>query len=196
MLEPTIEARLVRRARDGDREAFDVLVRHVGGPLVGLVRRVTGDAEHARDIAQEALMRAWTRLATLRDPSQFRPWLHRIAVNLCRDRVRRRKGMLEVAIEHAPDASGSDGVESPHDVAVRRDRAVAVRRALQRLPVDQRTAIVLREFEGYTSREIGDLVGAPAATVRSRIFHGLRSLRAMLPEHEAIAVGDQEVRHG
>ena len=68
--------------------------------------------------------------------------------------------------------------------------------ALQRLPDDQRTAIVLREFEGYTSREIGDLVGAPAATVRSRIFHGLKSLRAMLPEHEVIAAGDQEVRHG
>jgi len=160
------------------------------------VRRLTGDPELARDLAQEALLRAWTRRATLRDPGQFRPWLHRIAVNAWRDRLRRNKGVLEIEIEHAVDAEGRGDSDTPHDQAVRRDRALAVRRALQRLPEDQRLAIVLREFEGYTSREIGDLVGAPSTTIRSRIFHGLRALRGMLPEHDPVAPVDQEVRHG
>lgn len=179
------DAQLVMRARLGDREAFSSLASRCGGPLVGLLRRVLGDDDAARDAAQEALLKAWLRLDTLRDAEQFRPWLHRIAVNLCRDRHRRGARMRPVGLE-AVDAGGVDGEtsDSPLRAAERRDAAAAVRRALLRLPLEQRTAIVLREWEGYTSREIGELTGAPAATVRSRIYHGLRALRAMLPDHD------------
>ncbi len=178
------DAQLVVRAREGDREAYSSLARRSGGPLIGVLRRVLGDDDDARDAAQEALLRAWLRLDTLRDPEQFRPWLHRIAVNLCRDRHRRHGGVRLVGLE-AVDARGPVESDhgSPQDAAERRDAAAAVRRALMRLPLEQRTALVLREYEGYTSREIGELTGAPAATVRSRIYHGLRAMRAMLPDH-------------
>jgi RNA polymerase sigma-70 factor (ECF subfamily) len=178
------DAQLVLRARRGDREAFSSLAQRAGSTLVGILRRVLGDDEAARDAAQEALLRAWLRLDTLREPDQFRPWLHRIAVNLCRDRLRRAAKFPQVGLEAVDLDRGGDGhPDSPHAFAERRDAAVAVRRALLRLPLEQRTAIVLREYEGYTSREIGELTDVPAATVRSRIFHGLRAMRAMLPDH-------------
>jgi len=178
------DAQLVLRARRGDRDAFSNLAQRAGATLVGILRRVLGDDEAARDAAQEALLRAWLRLDTLRDPDQFRPWLHRIAVNLCRDRLRRAARFPQVGLEAVDlDRGGDDHPDSPHAFAERRDAAVAVRRALLRLPLEQRTAIVLREYEGYTSREIGELTDVPAATVRSRIFHGLRAMRAMLPDH-------------
>ena len=183
------DAQLVMRARGGDREAFSSLAQRAGGTLVGILRRVLGDDDAARDAAQEALLRAWLRLDTLRDPDQFRPWLHRIAVNLCRDRLRRTARFQHVGLE-AVDLIRDDGADSdsPHTVAERRDAAAAVRRALLRLPLEQRAAIVLREYEGYTSREIGDLTDVPAATVRSRIYHGLRAMRAMLPDHRPEAM--------
>ena len=178
------DAQLVLRARRGDREAFSSLAQRAGGALVGILRRVLGDDDEARDAAQEALLRAWLRLDTLRDPDQFRPWLHRIAVNLCRDRLRRGARFPHVGLETVDLDRGGDTWSGSLDAEVeRRDAAVAVRRALLRLPLEQRTAIVLREYEGYTSREIGELTDVPAATVRSRIFHGLRAMRAMLPDH-------------
>lgn len=178
------DAQLVLQARRGDREAFSSLAQRAGGTLVGILRRVLGDDDAARDAAQEALLRAWMRLDSLREPDQFRPWLHRIAVNLCRDRLRRSARFPHVGLETVDLDRGGDAGSGSLEVEVeRRDAAVAVRRALLRLPLEQRTAIVLREYEGYTSREIGELTDVPAATVRSRIFHGLRAMRAMLPDH-------------
>ena len=176
------DSELVKRAQQGDQDAFSVLARRWSGTIEAFLRRLNGDAEEARDLCQETLLRAWTRIDRLRNPEGLKSWLHRIALNLSRDRGR-VKALGKVRFAAWP---GEDGFEpaspadDPHTLAARRDLAGSIQAALLELPHSQREAIVLREYEGFTSVEIARLTGVPAATVRSRIFYGLRSLKTNL----------------
>jgi len=176
------DAQLAVLSQQGNREAFGVLAGRWDGPLYGFLRRVLGDEELARDACQETLLRAYVKLPSLREPAAFKTWLHTIALNLCRDRG--RSPMLrEVTLDQETAEEPASGDASPFDQAQRRNLAVVLHRVLARLPIEQRSAIVLREFEGFTSQEIATMTGVPAATVRSRIFYGLKTLRRMLPEY-------------
>lgn len=176
------DTELVRRAQEGDRDAFSVLAHRWSGTIEAFLRRLNGDAEEARDLCQETLLRAWTKISRLRNPEGLRSWLHSIALNLSRDRGR-VKTLGKVRLVAWPRDEGFDPVSpaaDPHTRAARRDLASSVQAALLELPQSQREAIVLREYEGFTSVEIAKLTGVPAATVRSRIFYGLRSLKTIL----------------
>jgi RNA polymerase sigma-70 factor, ECF subfamily len=177
---------LVALAREGRAAAFDRLAERVAGTLYHFVLRTIGDPDEACDIRQEALLRAWENLSRLRDPMKFRAWVHHIALNLCRDRFRSAGARVELqpweedgpemrrlAVEREPGGPGNANANQA-------DRTRAVERALARLPAEQRTAILLREYHGFTSEEIAEITGVPAGTVRTRIFHGLRALRRML----------------
>jgi RNA polymerase sigma-70 factor (ECF subfamily) len=179
------DAQLVTLAQGGDREAFSLLARRWSRRLHRFLGRVLGNDEEARDTCQEALLRAWINLHRLREPDRFSPWIHRIAVNLCRDRGRsaRSRRLREVALAEVADVEHAAPEATPHEAAERQDLALVLRTLLARLPLEQRTAILLRELEGLTSTEIAEVSGVPAATIRSRIFYGLKSLRAMLPEY-------------
>jgi RNA polymerase sigma-70 factor (ECF subfamily) len=181
-LQTMTDAQLAALSQQGNRDAFGVLASRWDGPLYGFLRRVLGDEELARDACQEALLRAYVKLPSLREPAAFKTWLHAIALNLCRDRGRspaQREVALDLAVVDEPPAAGA----SPFDEAQHENLASVLNRVLARLPIEQRSAIVLREFEGFTSQEIAAMTGVPAATVRSRIFYGLKALRAMLPEY-------------
>jgi RNA polymerase sigma-70 factor (ECF subfamily) len=180
-LETMTDTQLAALSQQGNREAFGVLAGRWDGPLYGFLRRVLGDEELARDACQEALLRAYVKLPSLREPAAFKTWLHTIALNLCRDRGR-SPGLREVALDHAIADEPPSGDASPFDRAQHENLATVLHRVLAQLPIEQRSAIVLREFEGFTSQEIATMTGVPAATVRSRIFYGLRALRKMLPE--------------
>ncbi len=176
------DTELVRRAQEGDRDAFSVLASRWSGPIEAFLRRLNGDVEEARDLCQETLLRAWTKISRLRNPEGLKSWLHRIALNLSRDRGR-AKALGKVRLVAWPRDDGFDPVspaDDPHTQAARRDLAGSIQAALFELPQTQREAIVLREYEGFTSVEIAQLIGVPAATVRSRIFYGLRSLKSIL----------------
>lgn len=173
------DAQLAVLSQQGNREAFGMLARRWDGPLYRYLRRVLGDSEAARDTCQEALLRAYANLHRLREPSHFKAWLHTIALNLCRDRGRSRAAR-EVALE---DIDSVDPTAREDRALDRVDLATVLDRMLARLPLEQRTAILLREFEGFTSQEIATMSGVPAATIRSRIFYGLKTLRGMLPEY-------------
>jgi RNA polymerase sigma-70 factor, ECF subfamily len=177
---------LVALARDGQPAAFDRLAVRVEDGVYRFVCRTIGDRDEARDLCQETLVRAWENLARLRDGSKFRAWVHHIALNLCRDRFR-------TAVARADHREWDDEGPEARRLAEERDerggaagtldrigQARAVERALARLSEEQRTAILLRECQGFTTEEIAEITGVPVGTVRTRIFHGLRALRRML----------------
>jgi len=183
------DAQLATLSQQGSREAFGVLADRWSTPLYRFLHRVLGDEEAARDACQDALIKAYTHLDRLRDPDRFKPWLHTIALNLCRDRGRSaaRRGLREVGLDESEPIEAPVADNDPYTEAARRDMGEVLTRVLARLPMDQRTAIVLREYQGFNSSEIADLTGVSAATVRSRIFYGLKALRRMLPEHGVTA---------
>jgi RNA polymerase sigma-70 factor (ECF subfamily) len=182
------DGELVARSQAGDARAFNSLVSRWESTLYAFVRRTLGDAEDARDVCQETLVKAHTNISRLRDGEKFKPWIHHIALNLCRDRFRSAKGRAEMVsldeggaeeLEHSGGLPTSIRLDADMDRASAQDVLASI---LGRLPEEQRTSILLREYQGFTSEEIGDIMGVPAATVRTRIYYGLRSLRRALDE--------------
>ncbi len=127
------------------------------------------DRIEAEDAVQDALLRAWHGWPRLRDPARFEAWFQRILVNGCHDRLRQRKHWARVA--QLPERSGPD----EHG---RSDERAALLQAIDSLPVDQRVVVVLRYFGDLPLEQIAERTGSRAGTVKSRLHHGLRALRA------------------
>ena len=153
-------------------------------PIYALAYRTIGRDEDARDICQETFLRAFRGLPAFRGQAKFSSWLYRIALNLCRDWMRRERRTPLVSepqgAELADMTAQAEPVESIEDLVARRDLARVVERAMARLPEDQRTAIVLKEYHGLTFQEIADVVGCPLSTVKTRLCQGLTVLRREL----------------
>lgn len=175
---------LVARTLDGDVGAFNDLVSRWEGPLYKFVYRYLGDAEGARDICQEAFIRAYSNLDGFRGNAKFSSWLYQIALNLCRSQFRRRKARPTVSLEEEEQERHlklvPDGRKLPEDSAIINERARALRSALEELPEAQRTVIILKEYHGLKFREIAEILDAPESTVKSRLYHGLDTLAASL----------------
>lgn len=184
------DAGLVSQVLDGDVGAFNVLARRWQKPLYNFAYRYTGHIEEAEDVCQEAFTKAFAQITRLKQPERFGSWLHSIAYHLCQDRGRRKRRRVELSTEELGDSGidvsslGSDwsetGANDPLELAEVKELGELLRLVLQKLPAEQRVALVLREYQGYTSGEIANLLGVPVATVRSRIFYGLKSLRRLL----------------
>lgn len=179
------DAQLVARTQAGDVGAFNELANRWESALYGFVRRTLGDAEDARDVCQEALVKAYRNIDRLREGEKFKSWIHYIALNLCRDRFRSPRARMDfVAYEEGGDEPPTRGLpagaERTEDAAEGASLGALLREMLERLPPEQRTSIVLREYQGLTSEEIGEITGVPAATVRTRIYYGLKALRAAM----------------
>ncbi len=165
---------LVERARQGDREAFAVLVHQVSDSLYAVAHRILRDTGLAEDALQNALVLAWRRLPHLRDADRFEAWVHRILVHACYDEVQRsRQWSANVRVLPV------DGPTTPDETS-----AVAVRdeleRAFRRLPVDQRAVFVLHHYLGLPLVEIAEMLEIPAGTARSRLHYATRGLRSAL----------------
>jgi RNA polymerase sigma-70 factor, ECF subfamily len=178
------DADLVRAAAGGDRDAFDELVRRHQSAIVNLARAMTGGREDAEDLAQEVFIRAWKGLGRFRGESQFRTWLHGIALNVIRTH-RGRLARLRAMFFTRPAGAEHDPVDSAA-VDDRVDDALALRqridRALAQLPATLREALVLRDVQGFEYREIAEALGVPIGTVESRIFRARQRLRPLLRE--------------
>jgi RNA polymerase sigma-70 factor (ECF subfamily) len=176
------DGQLATLAQAGDRAAFGALADRWRRPLERFAGRLLADDEAARDACQEAMLKAWVHIRRLREPDMFKPWLHQIAVNACRDRQRavRTREPVAAALDDAVAATAAETAPGPVEIAEQRETARRVRTALARLSHEHREAIVLRELEGYTSPEVAAITGVPPATVRSRLFYGLRALRREL----------------
>lgn len=175
---------LAFRARDGDLDSFNELVRRYQRSVFGLCLRMLSSAAAAEDAAQEAMLSAWRGLGGYRGGS-FQAWILRIAGNQCRDELRRRKrrpsDSLDGLIEEAGDAVVPPSADrSPEQQTLDSETGRVIEAALARLPDDQRQAVVLCDVQGLTYDEIAGAMGSSVGTVKSRISRGRARLRDIL----------------
>ena len=179
-----VDRDLVEAARNGDREAYADLIRVRGDRLFAIAQRILRDFDRTEDAVQDALVIAWRDLPGLRDPDRFDAWLRRLLVRSCiaeAQRERRLVATIRVLPNELP--SGTDDYLSVVD----RDE---LDRGFRRLPPEQRAILVLRHFDGLETAEIADALGIPSGTVRSRLHHAHRAMRAALEaDARAIAIG-------
>jgi RNA polymerase sigma-70 factor (ECF subfamily) len=182
---------LVARSVGGDADSFNELILRWERPIYALAYRTIGREQDARDVCQETFLRAFRALPGFRGQAKFSSWLYRIALNLCRDWVRRERRTPVVEAPEGVDlmdlAARSEPSESIEDLVARRDQMHIVERAMALLPEEQRTAIVLKEYHGLTFQEIADLVGCPLSTVKTRLYQGLTVLRRELAKDTRLA---------
>jgi RNA polymerase sigma-70 factor (ECF subfamily) len=178
---------LVAKSIRGDADSFNELIMRWERPIYALAYRTIGREEDARDVCQETFLRAFRALPGFRGQAKFSSWLYRIALNLCRDWIRRERRTPVVQPPEDVDllelAAASEPSESIEDLVARQDLSRLVERAMALLPEEQRTAIVLKEFHGLTFQEIADLVGCPLSTVKTRLYQGLTVLRRELAKN-------------
>jgi RNA polymerase sigma-70 factor, ECF subfamily len=177
---------LVARTMAGDADSFNQLILRWERPIYALAYRTIGREEEARDIVQDTFLRAYRALPGFKGQAKFSSWLYRIALNLCRDWIRRQRRTPTVqapeGVELADLASEHGPIESIEDLVTRREMSRAVTEAMRQLPEEQRTAIILKEYHGLTFQEIADLQGCPLSTVKTRLYQGLSVLRRYLEQ--------------
>jgi len=175
---------LVATVQAGDASAFDELVLRWETKIRGAAYRVLGSEEEAYDVVQEALLKAYRGLPGFKREARFSSWLYQIALNLCRDRLRRRRGRQQVSLDELPEAvaSGALGRGGPSalELVESSDLRRRVAAAVAALPDEQREVIVLKEYEGLTFVEIAHVLELPVSTVKTRLYRGLGQLRTSL----------------
>ena len=162
------------------------LVRSRGGRLFAIAHRILRDVDRAEDALQDALVIAWRDLRTLRDPDRFDAWMHRVVTNVCISQAtRERRRTLNLRVLPV------DGPAAPDDLLGVGDRD-QLERGFRRLTPDERAILVLHHYAGYTLVEMAEALGQPAGTVRSRLHHAHRAMRAALDaEARSATIGDR-----
>jgi RNA polymerase sigma-70 factor (ECF subfamily) len=168
---------LVERVQSGDKRAFDVLVSKYQRRLMRLVSRLVHDPAEAEDVVQETFIKAYRALRHFRGDSAFYTWLYRIGINTAKNFLvtqgRRTPTSTDADAEQAEAFDDGDNlrdINTPESMLASKQIAETVNAAMDLLPLELRTAIVLREIEGLSYEEISDIMACPIGTVRSRIF--------------------------
>ncbi len=181
------ESALVAGLRSGDDEAYETLVRTYGGRLLQVARRFVGE-EEARDALQEALLATVKAIDRFDGKSKISTWLHRIVVNTCLMRLRRQQSRPEQSIEPLLPSFLEDGHradlgpdwESPERILRRTQTRELVRDAIDRLPTNYRTVLLLRDIEGLSGAETGEKLGITTGAVKVRLHRARQALREIL----------------
>ncbi|HET7921732.1 MAG TPA: RNA polymerase sigma factor RpoE [Gammaproteobacteria bacterium] len=177
---------LVERVQRGDKSAFDVLVRKYQHKIIKLVTRYVHDSTEALDVAQEAFIKAYRALPGFRGDSAFYTWLYRIAINTAKNHL---VAESRRPLDHGVDLQDPDqydmqarlrDVATPERLLLTEEIQRTVEQAIEQLPEDLRTAIVLREIEGMSYEEIAEAMSCPVGTVRSRIFRAREAIDGKL----------------
>jgi RNA polymerase sigma-70 factor (ECF subfamily) len=179
------DAELVARCRNGDREAWEVVVRHRHARVYNLAYRFTGRADEAEDLTQEVFLKVYRTLHLYRAESgALETWIVRVARNHFIDHYRKHKTerhqTAPLEEHHDAIALPTVRVETPGEMLDRKETAERVHRLLDRLPHDQREAVILRDIEELTYEEIAELLKVPIGTVKSRINRGRIELARLL----------------
>ena len=182
MSERAVDQKLVVKVQKGDKKAFDVLVLKYQHKVIKVIMRYIRDPSEAMDVAQEAFLKAYRALPRFRGDSAFYTWLYRIAINTAKNHlVAARRRPLDYDLDPQDpdqyDMQGrlSDG-DTPEGLVLSEEIRDTVNRAIQHLPEDLRTAIILREVDGMSYEEIAQTRECPVGTVRSRIFRAREAI--------------------
>jgi RNA polymerase sigma-70 factor (ECF subfamily) len=168
-LRPIDDRKIIERVLKGDTDAFNLLVRQWERPIYNFIVRMIADRDEAMDLCQEVFKKAYRELGSLKDLDRFSAWLYRIAHNTCFSKLRKDLGKTFVELE-------------PETRATRTpiENRLAIEKALQNLPEDQREVVVLKVFQSLKFEEIAAIQGAPVSTVKSRLYMGFEKLRSIL----------------
>lgn len=182
-----VDQQLVVRAQQGDRQAFGLLVTKYQRKLARLLSRLIRDPAEVEDVAQEAFIKAYRALPTFRGDSAFYTWLYRIAVNTAKNYLvsqgRRAPTSTEFDSEDAETFEEGEqlrDVDTPDRLLLSKQIGETVNAAMESLPDELKTAIVLREIEGLSYEEIAQIMDCPIGTVRSRIFRAREAIAEKL----------------
>lgn len=181
----SVDGELVRRVQQGDKRAFDVLVRKYQHKLLKLVSRYVHDMHEAQDVTQEAFIRAYRAINSFRGESAFYTWLYRIGINAAKNYLvsqGRRPPSADIEASEAEqfiDSSLQDHA-TPERLVLTDELEQVIQHTLDTLPEDLRTAITLRELEGMSYEEIAQSMSCPVGTVRSRIFRARDAIEQQL----------------
>jgi RNA polymerase sigma-70 factor, ECF subfamily len=178
---PTDEE-LVVAFQSGDIPAFDQLVRRWDRKIQGVIYRIVGNHDEARDVSQEAFLKAYRALGTFKQEARFSSWLYQIAINATRDRLRRRRRRTDLSLDDVEEREPSlrDAGPSALDLIESSDLSRVVAAAMAALPEEQREVVILKEYEGLTFPEIAETLDVPLSTVKTRLYRGLGQLRVRL----------------
>ena len=182
----TSDSLLVERVQQGDKSAFDILVGKYQHKILKLVGRYVRDPDEAMDVAQEAFIKAYRALGSFRGDSAFYTWLYRIAINTAKNYLaaaRRRPEDYNMDLQD-PEQYEMQGrlssMDTPEGNVLSEEIRQTVNAAIEALPEDLRTAIILREMEGMSYEEIATTMECPVGTVRSRIFRAREAIDKQL----------------
>ena len=194
MGESDLDQALVERVQNGDKRAFDLLVRKYQHKLVSVISRYVNDWSECQDVAQEAFVRAYRAIGSFRGDAQFYTWIYRIAINTAKNWLvsqGRRPPTEDVAVEDAVQFEGATRLHesaTPERELMREEIERTVFATVEALPEELKTAITLREVDGLSYEEIAEAMSCPIGTVRSRIFRAREAideqLRPLLSEED------------
>ena len=166
---------LMAKVAKGDRQAYQILARRHLPAMLGLARRILGNAADAEDVAQEAMLRVWTHAPRWQPLAAFRTWLTRVVVNLCLDRKRRAAWVELDAAGEIADPAPDAGERAESDERERRLNA-----AIAKLPVRQRAAIMLTYSEGMSNAQVAEMLDTTVSAVETLLVRGKQNLRRAL----------------
>jgi len=168
----------LEQARQGDREAFGKLIGAYQTPVFNLAYRMLGNADEAEQAAQEAFIRAWTRLDGYNPAHKFSTWLLSITSNYCIDQLRKRRALLLSLDEPLPShpALMSERDSGPEAKVAESEQQVVVQNLLETLPADYRQAVVLRYWYDMSYEEIAEVMETTVSAIKSRLFRARRQL--------------------
>jgi RNA polymerase sigma-70 factor, ECF subfamily len=183
-----VQSELVRRAQAGDRDAFDALATASYDGMYAIARRILRDGAAAEDAVQEALIRIWRDLRSLRDIERFDAWRNRLLMRACQDHWRQSRRFKTDVV--ALDLERRD----PRDVYAEVGYRDALERAFARLSLEQRAVVVLTHYEGLSASDVSEALGIPVGTVYSRLHYALRHMRVAIDEPARVAA-DQRLEN-
>lgn len=170
---------LINKFKAGQMEGFEMLVRKYHNRLINIAHSLTSNASDAEDIAQEAFLKVYHNLKDFRNQAKFSSWLYRITLNTAYDHLRKNKhknaSLDEMDYSRIPDNKNSEDVLAKE----------TLRKALDKIPFDFRSALILKEIEGLSYEEIAQALKIRLGTVESRIFRARRMLKKLLTRKEA-----------
>lgn len=173
------EEKLISRAAKGDAAAFNELLGAHEQRMYAVCLRMCGNHEDAQDCLQEAMLRVYRSISGFKGQSSFSTWVYRVAMNTCLDELRRRRNKPASSLDGMLDAgwSPSDELDTPEHHAVASEKRREIRRTIAELPEDMRSAIVLRDIQGFSYEEIAKMLQINVGTIKSRISRGREKLR-------------------
>jgi RNA polymerase sigma-70 factor (ECF subfamily) len=183
------DERLMDRVKAGDAQAFDALLQRHGKALFHFIFRFVGNQQEAEDLTQDTFLRVLQNAPSFNSHQRFTTWAYHIATNLCIDAHRKAQYRQSLSLDETTgdgEQTFADTLADPqaNTEAAAQQRALQrdIRRAVRALPTEQRMVVVLSQYQGLTYREIAEVLGCPVGTVKSRMHHALKALRAALKE--------------